>query len=148
MQKGNSRPVLFLTELIIAILIFALCMGICGGVFAHAFAAATASTTLNNAVFLAESAAEAFYACDNTASFAEKIGGKPDGSGNLVSVYYNKDWDIGSAGKDAVFTLIAEVSKEDGVEKAKLVVSRGGQPLFELNASKNNLLRRAARDEK
>jgi hypothetical protein len=145
MQKGNSRSVLFLTELIIAILIFALCMGICGGVFARAFAATTTSANLNNAVFIAESAAEAFYACENTADFAEMINGKPDGSGSAVSVYYSRDWDIEKDSAGAVFTLVAEVSKEDGVERAKLVVSRGGQPLFELNAAKNSLLRRASR---
>jgi hypothetical protein len=102
MHKANSRSVLFLTELIIAILIFALSMGICGGVFASAFMTATAGTNLNRAVFLSESAAEAFHAYDDLADFAAEIGGSPAEDGDLKTAAIDV-----SRGSKSIFDLTA-----------------------------------------
>ncbi|MDR2133415.1 MAG: hypothetical protein LBP30_08795 [Clostridiales Family XIII bacterium] len=146
MSKANSRSVLFLTELIIAILIFALSMGICGGVFARAFMTATAGTNLNEAVFLSESAAEAFHACDDAADFAAAIGGVPRDDGNAgATVYYDENRRPQSGPAGARFTLSAIISEEGGLATARIDVLRGEKPIFELTTTKNTDLRRPAR---
>jgi hypothetical protein len=146
MNKANSRSVLFLTELIIAILIFALSMGICGGVFASAYMTATAGTDLNEAVFLSESAAEVFRARDSIADFANDIGGGVIDGGN-VAVYYDKDWKPQSSSDGAKYTLLAisGVSEESGLEAAIIHVSRGTKPIFDLTVMKNSSLGRQQR---
>jgi hypothetical protein len=135
MHKANSRSVLFLTELIIAILIFALSMGICGGVFANAFMTATAATNLNEAVFLSESAAEAFHAYEDVADIAAAVGGNPTDNG--VVVHYDKDWRPRSAPDGAQYTLVVRISEEGDLSTAVINVSRGSKPIFDLTATKN-----------
>ena len=105
MERGNSRSALFLTEMIIAILIFALSMGICGSVFARSFAATSESTNLNNAVFQAESAAEAFHAIGSPAEIAEALGGAADGG--TVTGLFDGGWETAAPGAEAAFTLVA-----------------------------------------
>jgi hypothetical protein len=134
---------LFLTELIIAILIFALSMGICGGVFANAFMTATAGTNLNAAVFLSESAAEAFHAYDDIEAFAAAIDGHPTGDG--ATVYYDKDWRPKGVPDGAQYTLVVRVSEEGDLQTAVINVSRGSKPIFDLTAIKNTSLRRQTR---
>jgi hypothetical protein len=143
MHKANSRSVLFLTELIIAILIFALSMGICGGVFANAYVTATTGTNLNEAVFLSESAAEAFHAYDEIDDFALAIDGVPSEDGAIV--YYDRDW-MPKAGPDgALYTLVVRISEEGDLQTAAINVSRGSKPIFDLTAIKNTSLRRQTR---
>jgi hypothetical protein len=138
MHKANSRSVLFLTELIIAILIFALSMGICGGVFANAFMTATAGTNLNRAVFLSEGAAEAFHAigAGDRAGFAAAVGGSLSDDGS-VTAYYDADWQLQSAPDGAPHTLVVRFSEEGDILRADISVSRNGEPVFELTATKN-----------
>jgi hypothetical protein len=145
MHKANSRSVLFLTELIIAILIFALSMGICGGVFASAFMKATTGTNLNEAVFLSESAAEAFHAYDDIENFAAAIGGSPTPTGDGATVYYDKDWRPKDASDGAQYTMVIRISEEGDLQTAVINVSRGSKPIFDLTAIKNTSLRRQVR---
>jgi hypothetical protein len=145
MHKANSRSVLFLTELIIAILIFALSMGICGGVFANAFMTATAGTNLNEAVFISESAAEVFKACDDVADFAAGIGGSLTGDGSGATVYYDADWRPQSGPEGAQYTLVAHIFAEDALLTAAIDVSRGAKSIFSLTATKNTALGRPSR---
>jgi hypothetical protein len=145
MEKGNSRSALFLTELIIAILIFALSMGICGALFVHSFTATSKSTNLNNAVFLASSAAEAFHAYDDPADIARRLGGfiPEDGTDDTVIVYYDKDWNVSDSPDGAVFTLVASLSEDGAVETADISITEKSGWIIELVASKNNMLRGA-----
>jgi hypothetical protein len=143
MHKANSRSVLFLTELILAILIFALSMGICGGVFASAFMTATTGTNLNEAVFLSESAAEAFHAYDDARDIAAAIGGSPTDDG--AAVYYDKDWRLAKTPNGAPYTLVLRISEEGDLATAAINVSRGSKPIFDLTAVKNTSLRRQTR---
>ncbi|MDR2295288.1 MAG: hypothetical protein LBD95_00680 [Clostridiales Family XIII bacterium] len=140
MHKANSRSVLFLTELIIAILIFALSMGICGGVFASAFMTATAGTNLNKAVFLSESAAEAFHAYDDRADFAAAIGAALSEDGDGATVYYDEGWQPGSAPDDAPYALRVRFSEDGVLVRAEIEVLRNAQSIFELTAIKNTAL--------
>ena len=141
MHKANSRSVLFLTELIIAILIFALSMGICGGVFANAFMTATAGTNLNKAVFLSESAAEAFhaYAAGDRAGFAAGIGGSLSDEGG-VTVYYDENWRPQSVPDNAQYTLVVRFSEDGDLATAAIDVSKGATSIFALTAIKNTAL--------
>ncbi|MDR1246161.1 MAG: hypothetical protein LBK57_03935 [Clostridiales Family XIII bacterium] len=144
MNKANSRSVLFLTELIIAILIFALSMGICGGVFASAFMTATTGTNLNEAVFLSESAAEAFHAHDDIENFASSIGGSPAENGAIV--YYDKDWRPQTSPDGALYILNAQISEAGDIVTAEINVSRqGSKSIFDLVTVKNNSLGRQTR---
>jgi hypothetical protein len=143
MGKGNSRSALFLTEMIIAILIFALSMGICGSVFARSFAAASESTNLNNAVFQAESAAEAFHALPSPEALAEALGGASDGG--VVTVLFDAGWEAAAPGSEAPFALVAEISADGPMETAAITVFGRAGTLVELNVSKNTELRRASR---
>jgi hypothetical protein len=145
MHKANSRSVLFLTELIIAILIFALSMGICGGVFANAFMTATAGTNLNKAVFLSESVAEIFHACDDVAGFAADIGGVPADDGKSVIVYYDSDWQPQGAPEGAQYMLVVRISEESNLISAAIDVSRGAKSIFQLTVTKNAALGRQTR---
>jgi hypothetical protein len=140
MHKANSRSVLFLTELIIAILIFALSMGICGGVFASAFMTATAATNLNKAVFLSESAAEAFLAFGDRADFAAAIGGGLSEDGDGATVYYDENWRPQSAPDGAPYTLLVRFFEEGVLVRAEIEVLRNAQSIFELTATKNTAL--------
>jgi hypothetical protein len=143
MNKANSRSVLFLTELIIAILIFALSMGICGGVFANAHMTATAGTNLNEAVFLSESAAEAFHARDNITDFANDIGGSETEDGAVV--YYDKDWRPQGGPDGARYTMIARISETGDISTAVISVSQGSKDIFDLTVIKNSSLGRQLR---
>ncbi|MDR1134742.1 MAG: hypothetical protein LBL49_00960 [Clostridiales Family XIII bacterium] len=140
MENRNSRPVLFLTELIIAILIFALSMGICGALFARSFAASTESTNLNNAVFQAESAAEAFHSYDELSVLAERLGGAASGN-NAINVYYDKAWAPIEAIEDARFIMSMSISENGVVAKADISVYGNAGLITELNTSKNTLLK-------
>jgi hypothetical protein len=101
---------------------------------------AQAATNLNEAVFLSESAAEAFHAYDDTADFAAGIGGVSIGGD--VFVYYDKDWRPQSIPDGAQYTLVASVSEEADIATAVINVSRGSKPIFDLTAIKNMSLRR------
>ncbi|MDR2355490.1 MAG: hypothetical protein LBE16_04765 [Clostridiales Family XIII bacterium] len=140
MHKANSRSVLFLTELIIAILIFALSMGICGGVFASAFMTATAATNLNKAVFLSESAAEAFHAYDDRADFAAAIGGSLSDDGAGATVYYDENRQPQSGPDGAPYTLRVRFFEDGDLVSAEIEVLRNAQSVFELTAIKNTAL--------
>jgi hypothetical protein len=120
-------------------------MGICGGVFASAFMTATAGTNLNKAVFLSESAAEAFHAYDDIADFAAGIGGSTVSESKGVIVYYDKDWQPQAAPEGAQYTLLAQISEDGDLVSATIGVSRGSEPIFELTATKNAALRRSVR---
>jgi hypothetical protein len=143
MHKANSRSVLFLTELIIAILIFALSMGICGGVFASAYMTATTGTNLNEAVFLSESAAEAFHARDNIADFANDIGGSETEDGAIV--YYDGNWRPQGGPDGARYTMIAQISETGGIATAVISVSQASKDIFDLTVIKNPSLGRQLR---
>jgi hypothetical protein len=143
MNKANSRSVLFLTELIIAILIFALSMGICGGVFASAYMTATSGTNLNEAVFLSESAAESFHARGNIADFASDIGGSETEDGAIV--YYDDDWRPQGEPDGARYTMTAQISETGDIATAVISISQGSKDIFALTVIKNLSLGRQPR---
>ncbi|MDR0425240.1 MAG: hypothetical protein LBH39_07335 [Clostridiales Family XIII bacterium] len=141
MKNGNSRPALFLTEMIVAILIFALCMGVCGGMFVRAFTASSKSTNLNNAVFIAESLAESFRSHDDLQEMAEKLGGFLGDDMQTLTLYYDKGWGYSEHLRDAGFAVtITAASGGDAIRTADISVYGGTGLILELKSSKNILL--------
>ncbi|MDR0570645.1 MAG: hypothetical protein LBG71_05450 [Clostridiales Family XIII bacterium] len=139
--KGNSRSALFLTELILAILIFTLSMGICGSVFARAFEAASGSERLNQAVNRAQNAAEEFHARDDAAALAGSLQGSLSAS-DEITVYFDKNWDVAREPLGVAFVLKMRISG-DGVLKTAHIVVSGRKEIYQLTATKNTALRRA-----
>lgn len=62
MNQGPKRTNLFLIELLFSLFIFALCAAVCVGLLVHARRMSLESTRLTQAVYLAQSAAEALRA--------------------------------------------------------------------------------------
>ena len=135
--QNNSKSVLFLTELILAILIFALCMGICGSIFVMAFKSATASTNLSNAVFLAENAAESFHLSDDPGTLAEKLGGAVDRSGGII-VCCDRQWQPVEPDK-AFYTLNVSITEKGHIKTALISVKEGANEIFSLLSAKNTV---------
>ena len=64
MKESGSRFSLFLMELVIDLFLFVLCAAVCVGLLLHARSMSLESTRLTQAVYLAQSAAEALRAGD------------------------------------------------------------------------------------
>ncbi|MPM00134.1 hypothetical protein SDC9_46357 [bioreactor metagenome] len=62
MKNPVNRPTLFLTELILDLFIFAVCTVVCASLLVKATGMSRESAELTRAVYLAQSAAEAFQA--------------------------------------------------------------------------------------
>lgn len=62
MKESGSRFSLFLMELIIDLFLFVLCAAVCAGLLLHARSMSLESTRLTQAVYLAQSTAEALRA--------------------------------------------------------------------------------------
>lgn len=62
MKESGSRFSLFLMELVIDLFLFVLCAAVCVGLLLHARSMSLESTRLTQAVYLAQSAAEALRA--------------------------------------------------------------------------------------
>ena len=133
---NNPRSVLFLTELILTILIFALSMGICGSIFVKAYEAATNSSDLSNAVFMAENAAEAFHLDDNPRSLSDYLGGIVTDRDGIIA-YYDGQWQTTEA-ENAIYTLNLSISDEGIIKTADITINRGGTEIYSLLSSKNS----------
>ena len=134
-KRSNPKSVLFLTELILAIFIFALCMGICGSIFVKSYEVTSSSSNLSNAVFLAENAAEMFQMEDDPLILAENLSGVVDITGDIVA-YYNKKWQLAKPGGEA-YTLTLRISDEGLLKKADIVVTKSDREIYRLLAAKN-----------
>jgi hypothetical protein len=124
-----------MTELILAILIFALSMGICGSIFTRAFEATTGSTNLNKAVFLAENAAEAFHSLDDSELLAESLTGHLSGY-EEITVFYDGKWNATADLSKVAFTLMINIEDEGYLSQADIVVSGINNDIYRLSASK------------
>ena len=136
---NNPRSVLFLTELILAILIFALSMGICGSIFVKAFEATTTSSDLSNAVFAAENAAEAFQLDDNPNNLAEYLSGAVAVSGEIIT-YYDRQWQVTGA-DNALYILNLSILDEGTIKIADITINRGSKEIYNLLSRKNTALK-------
>ena len=134
-KRNNPKSVLFLTELILAIMIFALCMGICGSIFVKSYEVTRSSSNLSSAVFLAENAAEAFRMEDDPLILADYISGIVNSSGDIVA-YYNRKWELAEPGA-AIYTLTLHVSEEGLIKKADISIASGKEEIYRVLSTKN-----------
>lgn len=131
MHRKNSRSTIFLTEVILALTIFALCSSVCVGLLFLAHQSIEDSHNLNQAVFAAQNAAEAFQAQPEAAAVAAVLGGQVDG--DSVQVYYDQDWQAGALSAEAAFVLLLSVdSGQDYLRTANITISAGEQTIYEL----------------
>ncbi len=123
MEKEPIRPTatgLFMTELLIAVGIFALCAAVCLGLFVKAETVSQDCADQDRAVEAAKSAAAAFRLCGWRGELAEVSGGTEENG--VVTVCYDEDWR--SAGEEAVYTLTLTPVPDKPCPEAELRVTR------------------------
>ena len=131
MKRSNSRSALFLGEVVLALLIFALCAAVCFGLLFHAHRVSVASSELNQAVFLAQSAAETFKA---DAGFRSLLMRSTPGS---YDTFYDEGWQPADK-QNAVFTRSVSLRAEAGpllVIYADISVKKGAAEIYALSAA-------------
>lgn len=125
-QKGalprKNGTLLFLTELLVAILVLAAAAALCVGLFAAARAQRGQSAALTRAVALAENAAEAF-----------KAQGADEG------VFYYDAAGMPCEGENAAYVLTLRAEHETGLSTAAIeVADAAGAPLYALSTAALN----------
>lgn len=106
MKSAISRANLFLLELIGNLVIFVLCAAVCVGLILRAHGLSEQSASLTQAVYLAQSTAEAL-----------RSGGQAP------------------AAPDGYEITVEPEQGESGVEKAVITVTRGGEAVYTLSAA-------------
>ena len=133
MRRQQSQSVVFLTELFLALTIFALCSSVCAGLFSWSHNLSKESNALSHAVMKAQGGAEAFKKADTADALAGILGGTAGES--RCFVYYNKDWNTVPA-EDAVFVMQITINERTGLRYAEIVVSHmNSGEIFILNTS-------------
>ena len=133
MRRQQSKAVVFLTELLLALMIFALCASVCAGLFAWSHRLSEQSSALSHAVIVAQSAAEAFKKNPAPEDVARVMGGAADG-GECV-VYYCADWRP-SGREDAAFVLRVRFRQDGALRHAGIVVAgMDGAEVYRLDAA-------------
>jgi hypothetical protein len=110
-KNAVNRSSLFLTELIIDLFIFTVCTAVCAGLFIKAYSMSRQSTELTQEVYIAQSAAERFRQGEDISSQCRyHADGTPcaDGAGC----------------EGAAYIVEAEITQEDGLRTAKLLVHK------------------------
>ena len=132
MRRQQSKSVVFLTELLLALMIFALCSSICASLFGLAHRIIQESGELSQAVVLAQSGAEAFKAINSPAGTATAVQGVLEGS--VCMVGYDKTWRV-SGLADARYIMQIQFLEEDIVNRASISVQhQSGEEIFALEA--------------
>jgi len=133
MRRRNSGSVIFLTELLLSLTIFALCAAVCVSLFALSHGFSEQGSRLSRAVVATQSCAEAFKKYPDTADLARILRGSA-GSDNCV-VYYDNNWSATTA-SDAMYVLRIDVREEGDLRRAKVNASViDGTLIYSLNVS-------------
>jgi hypothetical protein len=132
MKRLNSSSALFLGEIVLALLIFALSSAVCVGLLFRSYRISEESGELNQAVFCAQSAAEAFKAQPDLEQVAAVLGGEL--RQGQCYVYYNANWQQ-TAAAEAVFTMRVAPRLAGGITYANISLSKGADAIFELSAA-------------
>ena len=120
MRRKQSRSLVFLTELFLALTIFALCSSVCASLFAWSHRISSESSALTRAVITAQSGAEAFKRYEGTEDLAEVLGGRSEADGCIV--YYNAAWKT-TAEENAAYIMYIRVDQQSSLRYAEIVVS-------------------------
>jgi hypothetical protein len=120
MKRQQSSSAVFLTELFLALTIFALCSSVCAGLFSWSYRYSKESNALSQAVMAAQSCAEAFKRYDNAEVLARALNGEADASRCLV--YYDEEWKA-TAKDNASFVMQVKLDRDTGLRRAEIIIS-------------------------
>ena len=132
MRLRRSRNLLFLTEIILAIAVFAVCAVICVSLLLQAERISEQSSDLTQAVFLAQNAVEVARLADNLLTVAEILGGSLVDS--LIVVFYDDNWQRVLELELAKYRLQLEIV--DGPFLREIIVEvAAAEPIYSLRST-------------
>lgn len=131
-----KRSNLFLMEMIIAILFFALASAVCMQLFAKSKLLSMETSAKNHAMIIAKSAASSFETGDGSLVSLQADYPNSNLNGSLLTVYYDKNWNICSK-KNARYDMeITSKEKNPNLMLAVITIHDfDSSELFELTAS-------------
>ena len=133
MKRQSSKSLVYLTEILLALAIFALCSSVCVGLFALSHRISGRSSALNHAIVVAQSYAEAFKANDTEEAIARAVEGSAVNEGPLI--YFDAAWKAAKR-ESAAYVLSLNLRREGRLRFAEIVVSDAkGLALFALEAT-------------
>jgi len=133
MRRKQSQSIVFLTELFLALTIYALCASVCAGLFSWSHRLNGMSSDLTHGVIAAQSGAEAFKKYSRAEALADVLGGSA-GEG-LCTVYYGADWKT-VAREDAVYFMQITLEQDATLRYAQIVVADAREEIiFRLESS-------------
>ena len=134
MKRKTPQSVVFLTEILLALMIFALCSSVCAGLFALSDRISKDSGVLGHAVIAAHNGAEAFKTKTSLAGISQALGGFAWADGGGCTVRYGADWK--PVTEDAVYEMQIGLTQDAVLRYADVLVLDGdGRVLFRLGAS-------------
>ncbi|MDR0468699.1 MAG: hypothetical protein LBH09_01845 [Peptococcaceae bacterium] len=133
MRRQQSSSIVFLTELFMALTIFALCSSVCAGLFMWSHRYSNDSKALSKAVIAAQGGAEAFKRNAAAGDLAKVLGGAEEDGGCIV--YYDKEW-LTTGKNEAIFIMRIRLDRETSLRYAEIVVTDANDAgIFTLKAS-------------
>ncbi len=133
MKRQHSRSVVFLTEVLLALMIFAMCSSVCAGLLVRAYRLSKESGSLNQAVLVAQSGAEAFKNRPEAQAMALILQGVAEEG--ACRVYYDEGWQPTTAG-GAAYILHIVPQQRASLRFAEILVSDSkGAEIFKLETS-------------
>lgn len=127
-MNRKNKSSLFLLELVISIFFFAASSAICVGLFVGSYQTSQRSVELNQAVFLAQTAAETIKSYPGQTGWNHLEGLIPQEEGRAV-VYYDKNWN--TVQQESVYTLELEAQEE---HVTQISVKKEEETLFAIEA--------------
>jgi len=133
MRRQQSGSIVFLTEVFMALTIFALCSSVCAGLFMWSHRYSNESSALSKAVMAAQGGAEAFKRYAAVDDLARVLGGTVEDSG--CTVYYDANW-LAADEQSAAFVMRILLDQGANLRTADIVVAgMGDAEIFALKAS-------------
>lgn len=134
-MRSKNKSSLFLMELIVAIFFFAASSAVCISIFVGAHRTSSRSVDLNQAVFLAQSAAETVKAYPAQDGW-EKLPGLSYLGGDRAEVWYDKDWNpIAGNGEKPPSSAVYQLELlAQGLDSTQVTVKKGEETLFSIEA--------------
>lgn len=132
-MRRRSGSVIYITELLMSLMIFALCASVCASIFVVSRQYSARSGELSQAVVVTQSCAEAFKKYPDKEELAKVLRG--DVQGEDCVIYYDKDWTCTNT-LNAVYIARITPRKASGLRAARVTASRldGGQ-VYSLDVS-------------
>lgn len=125
----RSRHNLFLLECILAVLVFSVAAAVCARLFAQSYMLEQRTKSLNQGMVLAQSAAEAFRACEGDMQALAPILSAQVSGDSLTASYSPEDKDTG------IYTLLLTRTQSGHVAYGDISVLYEGDSVFSLQVA-------------